>query len=343
MRRIGRVIATYLVVGIVLGGCGILPTEEEFDAAPLVKEYEGSNYSKYTVTRGDMVERESLSVTYQGTTVAEICGADDGSRIKEVKVKKGDRVKKGTVLVQEYLEEEEEQLKESKRQIASLQLQMKQAKQMKQRELEQLAKTGGTKEEKSNVRSQYDAQIKNCQSTLQLTELEMKELEEAIGEAVITSDVAGTVTMANHSFEDGYANSDNILVTVQGKKRNRFVCKTEYAKYFKDGENVLITAAGNQYKATVKRVSKRTVYFYPKSKGALKNGASGTVDLILKEKKNVIYLPAALIFEMGDKKVVYMEGKNGVKEMREVHVGEMIQNYVEITSGLKENEQVITN
>ncbi|MFR5618611.1 MAG: hypothetical protein ACLTJ5_07095 [Clostridium sp.] len=51
MRRGSRL----LCIGIaacMMCGCGILPTEEEFDAAPLVKEYSDENVGKYTVTRG---------------------------------------------------------------------------------------------------------------------------------------------------------------------------------------------------------------------------------------------------------------------------------------------------
>ena len=62
-----------------------------------------------------------------------------------------------------------------------------------------------------------------------------------------------------------------------------------------------------------------------------------------KEKKNVLYVPSALVFDMGSKKVVYIEGKEGVKETREVTTGEQIQNEIEITGGLKENEQILTN
>lgn len=55
MRRGSRL----LCIGIaacMMCGCGILPTEEEFDAAPLVKEYSDENVGKYTVTRGDMIQ-----------------------------------------------------------------------------------------------------------------------------------------------------------------------------------------------------------------------------------------------------------------------------------------------
>ena len=343
MRGKVKVLGACLLVGCVLCGCGILPTEEEFDAAPVVKEYEGNHYNKYTVTRGDMVQKESISATYQGTKLVEITGTDEGEQIKKVCVKKGQHVKKGMVLVQLYDDETEEQLKENKRQVESLRLQIRQAQEMKKRELEQLAKTGGTKEEKENVRSQYDAQIKNCQSGMQLTQLDMKEAQETIQSAVITSEVGGTVVMADHSFDGGYANTNNVLVKVQGEKKNRFSCKTKYAGQYKEGEEVTVTVSGRQYKAKVKKQSAEQLYLYPKNIGSIKNGAIGTVDLILKEKKDVIALPLALIYDMGGRKVVYMEGRNGVKETREVTLGETINNEVEIISGLKENEQVITN
>lgn len=343
MKRAGRIFITYLLVVSVLCGCSILPTEEEFGAAPVVKEYEGNNYNKYTITRGDMIEKESIAVTYQGTKEIEITGSDDGGQIKEICVKKGQKVKAGTVLIKEYLDETEDQLKADKRQIATLQLQIRQAKEMKARELEQLAKTGGTKEEKKNVREQYDAQIKGCQSSMQLTQLDMKEAQEEINAAVITSEMAGTVVLADNSFEGGYATSNNVLVKIQGKKKNRFSCESKYADRFQNGQEVVVTVSGVEYRTKVKKVSKKELYLYPKSSVSLGNGATGTIDLVLKEKKNVLSLPKALIYDMGGKKVVYMEGENGVKETREVTLGESIANMVEITSGLSENEQVITN
>lgn len=219
MRKAYIIVGAALICGFICNGCGILPTEEEFGVAPIVQEYEGSNYNKYTVVRGDMTQKESISVSYQGTREVEITGSEGGGQIKKVCVQKGQKVKVGTVLVQEYSEDAEEQLNADKRQIRSLQLQIKQAKEMKERELQQLTRTGGTKEEKENVRTQFDAQIKNCQSNIQLTQLDMKEAQETIGEAVITSEVEGTVTKADHSFDGGYAGSENVLVKVQGKKK----------------------------------------------------------------------------------------------------------------------------
>lgn len=343
MGRVSRWLGFCVVTGCLLSGCGILPTEEEFDTAPMVKEYEGSKTGKYTVVRGDMVQTESLVATYQGTIKKDVSGSDSGSRIKKFCVSKGQKVKTGTVLIEEYLEEEEEALKSDQRQIDTLQLQISQAKQMRKRELEQLSRTGGSKEEKQNVKTQYDAQIKTCESSLELVRLDMKELQETIRGACMVSELDGTVTFVDNSFSGGYANQENILITVQGKRKNWFRCKTEYADRFKEGQEVLVTALGQQIKTIVKKGKKNVLYLHPKKKLALKNGVPGTVELILKEKKNVLYLPKALIYDVGGKKVVYVEGKNGVKETQEVTTGVQIQNQVEITGGLKENDQILIN
>lgn len=343
MRRVSRWLSLCIMMGCMVSGCGILPTEEEFDTAPVVKQYEGNTTGKYTLVRGDMAETESLVANYQGTEQADYTGSSEGSRIKKVCVSQGQKVKKGTVLIQEYLDEEEEALKSDQRQIESLQLQISQAKQMRKRELEQLDRTGGSKEEKENVRTQYDAQIKNCESSLQLIRLDVQELQETIRDAAIVSGMSGTVTFVDSSFNGGYANEENVLVTVQGPKRNRFRCKTEYTGHFKDGQEVFVTVLGQQIKTTVKKGEGKVMYLYPKASLSLKNNVPGTVDLVLKEKKDVLYLPTALIFDMGGKKVVYVEGKNGVKETREVTTGVQIMNQIEITGGLKENEQILTN
>ena len=48
-------------------------------------------------------------------------------------------------------------------------------------------------------------------------------------------------------------------------------------------------------------------------------------------------------YEDSDGNIIYYEDENGLKTMKEVTVGETINNSVEILSGLEENEQVIAN
>lgn len=344
MRRQFRWIGGVLAAAVFLNGCSILPTEEEFEAAPLVKEYEGNNYNKYTVVRGDMVKKESISAKYQGTTKLEIFGEGTGLRIKKVAVKEGQKVKVGDVLVDYYLAQYENTIKKSRRNIDTLELQIRQAKEMQQQELQKLNKTGGSKEQKQNVRSQYDSQIKNYESSLQLAKLDLASAKEEIEMSQVVAYIDGTVKIADKSFNGGYASTDDVLVMVEGKKKNRFRAKTAYANQFKEGQEVNITVLGNQYKATVKKgTEKNVLYFYPKTTLTLEDGVAGSVDLVIKEVKDVLYVPAALVYDMGDKKIVYMENEKGVKVIREVTVGERINSSIEILSGLEENDQIITN
>ena len=92
-------VAAGVAFSMCLTGCGILPTEEEFDAAPVVKEYEGASFNKVAVTRGTLAKTEEISGKYKGT-VKEDIEPDGASVIKKIYVKKGDRVKAGDVIMQ---------------------------------------------------------------------------------------------------------------------------------------------------------------------------------------------------------------------------------------------------
>lgn len=339
------VLSAWLLVAVfMMSSCGLLPTEEEFDAAPIVKEYEGNNYNKYTVVRGNMTQKESIAATYQGTTRVEVVGQGLGEQIKKFCVKEGQKVELGDILLENYLPQQENIVKNSKREMNKLELQIRQAQEMKEQELHKLARLHGTKEQKKSIREQYDSQIQNCESSLELIKLDIKEAKEELEYSTLTAEIDGRVTKLDKSFEGGFASENDVLMVLEGKKKNRFRARTKYASSFKNGQQLSIMVSGRQYKVTVKKSwQKNLMYLYPKTQLSLKNGIVGTVELILKEKKDVLYLPAALVYDMGDKKIVYVEDENGVKTIREVTVGEQIDNQVEITGGLKENEQIITN
>lgn len=344
VRRLAAIFCGVVLSGSTLCSCGLLPTEEEFDTAPVIKDYEGNNYNKYTVTRGSMVQKEFVSAYYQGTARMEVKGGGIGVQIKRYCVKKGQKVEAGDVLMEDYLPDQEKIIRDSEREMEKMRLQIRQAKEMKKRELQKLKRLKGSKEQEKSISSQYDSQIKNAESSMALLRLDIKAAREELDINTVPAEIGGRIVEIDHSFEGGFATENDVVMVIEGKKRNRFRAKTEHASYFKNGQEVIISVGGQQYKATAKKTAnKKIVYFYPKAELTLKNGVAGSIDLILKEKKDVLYLPAALVYDMGEKKVVYVEGENGVKSIREVKIGERIDNLIEITEGLQENEQVITN
>lgn len=338
-----RLIAT-VGVALCLTGCGILPTEEEFDAAPVLKEYEGASFNKVTVTRGTLEKTEEISGKYKGT-VKEDIEPDGASVIKKIYVKKGDRVKAGDVVMQYELPGSEKTLKESNEKIEKTKLQITQARELMKLEVEKQKKIGGGSKEIANARNQYEQQIKALESSLELLKMDAKIAKEEIEEEQITASVNGVVTYVDSKAEGTYGTEGEAAIKIEGKKKNRFEANSKYASHCKEGDIVTIEVRGQEYKATVKKDPESTdsVYFYPRSKLNLEDGTVCSYQVILKEKKDILYLPSSIVYSMGDKHVVYYEDANGLKSTKEVSIGESIDNFVEITAGLEENEQVIAN
>lgn len=341
-----KLIPVMLGIGacICLTSCGILPTEEEFDAAPVVKEYEGANFNKVSVTRGNLVKTEEISGKYKGTVKEEI-KTDGVSVIRKIHVRKGQRVKEGDKLLSYVVQGSEKALKEAENKIEKTELQIKQARRLMQIEVEKVGKTGGSKKEAANVRNQYEQQIKSYESSLKLLRMDAKIAKEEIEDEEIRATVSGVVTFVEEDAVGTYGNEKEPMIIIEGAVRNRFEANSKYASKCKEGDVVTIDVKGQEYKATIKKdkESTDTIYFYPNTKANLEDNTICSYKVVLKEKKDVLYLPSSIVYAMGDKHVVYYEDENGLRSTKEVMIGETISNSVEITSGLEENEQVIAN
>lgn len=333
-----------MTMSLCLTSCGILPTEEEFDAAPMVKEYEGADYSKITVTRGDLVKTEEITGKYKGTVEEEIL-SDGISVVQKIYVKKGQKVEVGDKVMHYLIQSGENALEEATNKIEKLELEIRQAKRMMELEISKVKKTGGNGGDISNIRNQYNQQITSCQSSLRLAQMDAKLAKEEIAEGEVTASVDGVIKMVDRKAIGNFGVEDEPIIKIQGKKKNRFEASSKYASYVKDGETVTINIKGQDYKATVKKDKDddESVYFYPKTKMDLEAGTLCSYEVVLKEKKNILYLPSSVVYSMGDKNVVYYEDENGLKTTKEVTLGESIENFVEITGGLEENEQIIIN
>lgn len=335
---------TGIGICLCLTSCGILPTEEEFDVAPVVKEYEGGNFNKVSVTRGTLQKTEEITGKFKGTVREEIT-TDGVSVIKKIHVKKGQRVKQGDKILSYVIQSSENALKQAENKIEKLNLQIQHAERLMKLEVEKQKKIGGSKKEIENIQNQYKQQIKSYKSSLELTKMDAEIAREEISEEEITSSVSGVVTYVDSNAVGTFGKADEPTIIIEGAKKNRFEANSKYASHCRAGDVVTIDVKGQEYKATIKRdkESTNTVYFYPNTKVNLEDGAIATYQVVLKEKKDVLYLPLSIVYTMGDKHVVYYEDENGLKSMKEVAVGETINNFVEITGGLEEGEQVIAN
>jgi len=74
---------------------------------------------------------------------------------------------------------------------------------------------------------------------------------------------------------------------------------------------------------------------------ALKTGMTGTVEVIIDELHDVLYVPIQSVVTVEEKKMCYIMGSRA--EKREVETGLFNDNFVEIKSGLTEGEKVLLN
>src|SRR5690606_26397535 len=117
--------------------------------------------------------------------------------------------------------------------------------------------------------------------------------------------------------------------------------ETEYARYFIDGEVVDIEMrlnGGDIYKAIVSNDidNPEVVYFELQEPNFNLNvGDRGTINLILEQKEDVLTVSSRALRKANDFYYVYYVNEDGIRSMKEVTIGMMGNNSVEITSGLE--------
>jgi HlyD family secretion protein len=75
----------------------------------------------------------------------------------------------------------------------------------------------------------------------------------------------------------------------------------------------------------------------------LKYGMTGTADILIQDKKDVIYLPPEALQRSNGKRYVTLKKADGTnEEMHEIKIGITSKTQVEITEGLKEGDKVVT-
>ena len=72
----------------------------------------------------------------------------------------------------------------------------------------------------------------------------------------------------------------------------------------------------------------------------LRPGMSSEIEILVQSLRDVIYVPVQAVTYWDDKRVVYV-ARGGSLERREVEIGTFSESFIEITSGLREGEEVL--
>ncbi|MGN7372662.1 efflux RND transporter periplasmic adaptor subunit [Bacillus halotolerans] len=297
--------------------------------------------------------------------------ADKGT-LNDIKVKEGDKVKKGTPLVtytneQLSLEKEQNQLTSESNRLQIDQIQEKlQALDSKEKELtKQLGKKEAEKQVDSE-RTELEMQEKTAQIELKQTELQRQSLANQVSDLQVKSEIEGTVISVNQEAASKKSDIQEPVIHIGNPKD--LVVSGKLSEYdtlkVKKGQKVTLTSDVIQdktWKGTVSAVGlvpdqqdnaaaaagTDQAVQYPlqvKIKGDLPEGKPGFKFImnIETDKRKTNTLPSKAVKKEDDQYYVYTV-KDGKAKRVDVKIGEVTDDVTEIKEGISKDVQVILN
>ncbi|AAU23188.1 MULTISPECIES: efflux RND transporter periplasmic adaptor subunit [Bacillus] len=292
--------------------------------------------------------------------------------IADIKVKEGDKVKKGDVLFTYTNEEIRLEKEQNALSIQSKDLQLEQVKRkissLKSKEDELKAELGAEKAKRQidEERSQLEMEEKSLQLELKQADLQKETLEKKSAALQVKSGIDGTVITVDKQAAAKQSDIQKPVIHIGNE--DKLVVKGVLSEYdtlkVKKGQNVTITSDVIQNKEWRGRVSqvglvpkeeasagvagtKEQAVQYPfevKIKGERPKAKSG-FNMILKiqtDKRIVQALPEDAVKQDGDQSYVFAV-RDGKAKRINVKTGEKADGLVEITGGLTNKDPVIAN
>ncbi len=346
---------------LVLTSCGLLPEEETFRTAPVIKTYEKEEFNQTVVVRGDMELTNKITCNFVPMQTENLSFSVGGEFYDEIFVSEGDRVEKGELLAQLDLSGAEEAIENCTPQINRLEMQITALEENRALELERqkILLSDGSEEalnealERTN--RQFDAQKQPLEDQLTVAQIQLREAKALLSERQIRAGFDGTVTFVRSVEEEERNIAGDRVVTVADTSTSLFKAETKYWDSLKPGDEYIITANKREYEAVVVSEAELGIEETEKQEGEmefvylkLKKPALdldvqtfGSFNLLRDSRKNVLMVPESAVSTSKGQSIVYYQDEAGLKAYKQVEIGLVAEGMVEIVSGLTEGERVI--
>ncbi|WP_199622292.1 efflux RND transporter periplasmic adaptor subunit [Paenibacillus alkalitolerans] len=324
-----------MVLAVTVSGCSLLPEEEQALAPPLVKPRE-DNVQTVAAKRGTIEKYVRGVGTFESTSIAYHSLSVPGASVEEVKVKSGDTVRKGDVLIQF--------------QIGDLDLAVQE---------DELKVRYAEKNLKDALAARDDDMIEIRRIELNIAKTKLEKTKKKLESKQLVAKMDGTVVYVEALQRSEVVNDERVLVSIADPSQLRLVYEA-INRAALNGVKVGMTAAfdfeGKQYTGKVTQTPDsapttlneqlaekygRTLYIQvdnaPEGVGM---GALADIRVLVEKRDNVVIIPkGALRSYFGRTYVQILDGESR-KEM-DVEVGIETSTEVEIVSGVKEDQTVI--
>lgn len=350
-----RWLALAASLSMALTGCSILPAEETFPAAPILRTYQAEEYKMATVQRGDLAETKKVTCNYKPAKQESLAFGVSGKEIKGIYVTSGQEVKAGQLLAELEHEALSEQMENLEYQIKVLQTQNEYAMKSWDVEIQILdlkyeKNSDDHAAKKAVVDAKYILELEANNDVLHIKELRLKELKDEVRLCKIYAGMDGTVTYVRNVQESDRSEEGRSMITIADMETTAFVVRGDDVEYFSIGDEVTINKGKSEAAAIcveasalgISEEAQNSVYFQlVQPDPTLESGNSGIIQVVLDSRENALYINKNAIKTTQGKNFVYVLNEEGLRESRDVTVGKVFGDVVEILDGLKEGESVI--
>ena len=347
---------TVVVVIIIAGfiGLNVWKNTEENQLAVEVTTLTEETLTETMITPGTLKLAEQQTIFY----------TPEKGEIAEIFVQEGDDVQEGTPLLRYENRQLELEMKQKELQIRSGHLQLNDIRE-KHKTLDQKLEED---EENEQLQAEHDqVKLEQQQANIELEQLllQKESLEQQIADLEVKSDIEGKVIEVNEQVAAGSTQAEQLPLMRIGSL-NQLIVEGVISEYdalkVKAGQAVTLTSDAAPDQSWTGKVNEVSSLPLEEDQAAMEGGTGGVqypievtvegnIDLkpgfqmvieIMTDQRRVNTLPLTAVKQEGDANYVYVV-KDGQVEKREVKVGMVSNEMIEITDGLTKAEQVIAD
>lgn len=343
-----------------LSACALIPEEETFKSAPIIRNNEVKAYRLASAVRGDLQLTARVTCTYVPIQTENLAFPVGGENIDEIYVSQGDTVESGQLLGQLSVDGIQESIDSCQRQIGERNLQLSQLWQQQSLSEERINlqyadDPEGLTQAMDAMKKSFRARRQELEDAVTVLNAQMAEYRDRLAERQLVAGLSGTVTYAR-AFADGAKSTlGETVITIADSAMSLFRAETEYWEKFQPGELYTIMVNETAYEAVAADAEelglpaaaetedgKASVYFRLTQPALeLESNDRGVITLVLDERRDVLLLDRHCISKMGDKQVVYYLDEQGLRRYCEVETGLEAEDLVEILHGMDEGDSAI--
>ena len=332
-----------LCLSAAMSGCFLLPMEEEAPQIALTQEEEEA----FVFTRASVeTVRQTFTcrAVYSPTAEEVLAFAVTGVPIAGVYVELGEEVTAGQLLAELDCTQLREDLDSAQFRLDVAWLDLQELESSHALILEGLADEGARQAENSR----YETQKRILELQMSAEAGRIEELEEKILERQIHAGMDGLVTFLNYAEEGETVSIQTTMVIVSDNASSSFVVSGTDAGKLSPGDRVTLrvnqeSCGGIVVEDTevIEEEDEARAFIVPDDGISFGDLVRAEVTLVIDEREDVLCVDRDAVRIRGGEYLVYMLDENGLQVMREVTIGLVGDDTVEIRSGLSEGDLVI--